>query len=88
MALQPKLFLLDEPLAGLSPGETDEFLAFIGTLKARASVILVDHNVRQSLRVCDRAIVLDAGAIISAGTPSHIRNDPRVRQAYLGEADA
>ncbi len=88
LALAPKLLLLDEPLAGLTASETVELLGLIRTLKARASVILVDHNVRQSLNVCDRAVVMDAGAVIASGSPDAIRSDPGVRRAYLGEAAA
>jgi branched-chain amino acid transport system ATP-binding protein len=85
LALGPQLLLLDEPLAGLTAAETAELLAFIRTLTDRASVILIDHNVRQTLTICDRAIVLDAGAIIAAGSPDEIRADSNVRRAYLGD---
>jgi branched-chain amino acid transport system ATP-binding protein len=88
LALEPKLLLLDEPLAGLTGGETNDLLAAIATLKARTTIVLIDHNVRQSLTVCDRAVVMDAGAVIAAGTPDEIRRDPRVRRAYLGEEAA
>ena len=88
LALEPRLLLLDEPLAGLTAAEVSDLLAFIAGLKSRTSIVMVDHNVRQSLAVCDRAVVLDAGAIISAGTPDEIRRDPEVVRAYLGEAGA
>ena len=88
LALEPKLFLLDEPLAGLSGGETGELLDCIRGLKERAAIIFVDHNVRQSLKICDRAIVMDRGEVIATGTPDDIRRDVRVRVAYLGEDGA
>ena len=88
LALEPKLLLLDEPLAGLTGGETSDLLLAIAALKSRTTIVLIDHNVRQSLTVCDRAVVMDAGAIIAAGTPDEIRRDPRVRRAYLGEEAA
>jgi branched-chain amino acid transport system ATP-binding protein len=88
LALEPCLLLLDEPLAGLAASEIADLLAFIATLASRTSIVMVDHNVRQSLAVCDRAVVLDAGAVIAAGAPDEVRRDPQVVRAYLGEAAA
>ncbi|MFI5015260.1 MAG: ABC transporter ATP-binding protein [Hyphomicrobiales bacterium] len=85
LALEPSLLLLDEPLAGLTGREAADLLAFLVTLKSRAGIIMVEHNVRQSLPVCDRAIVMDAGAVIASGTPEEIRVDRQVVRAYLGE---
>jgi branched-chain amino acid transport system ATP-binding protein len=85
LALQPRLLLLDEPLAGLTSGEAAELLAFIGTLRSRLSIIMVEHNVRLALPICDRAVVMDAGAVIAAGSPEAVRTNPEVVRAYLGE---
>ena len=85
LATAPRLLLLDEPLAGLTAGESAELLAFIGGLTARTSIVMVEHNVRLALPICDRAVVLDAGALIAAGTPEEIRRNPDVIRAYLGE---
>jgi len=85
LALSPKLLLLDEPLAGLTGKEAAALLAFIATLKSRISIIMVEHNVRLSLQHCDRAVVMDAGAVIAEGPPAEIRRNPEVIRAYLGE---
>jgi branched-chain amino acid transport system ATP-binding protein len=89
LALEPTLLLLDEPLAGLTGRESSNILDLVVTLKAQMAIVMVEHNVRQSLPVCDRALVLDAGRLIAAGAPDAIRADPRVVRAYLGvEGDA
>jgi branched-chain amino acid transport system ATP-binding protein len=84
LALAPRLLLLDEPLAGLTSKESVDLLDFVRTLKAQTSVIMVEHNVRLALPICDRAIVMDAGAVIAEGTPEEIRRNPAVIRAYLG----
>lgn len=85
LALDPRLLLLDEPLAGLTTRESQDLLGFIASLRHRISVIMVEHNVRLALPVCDRAVVLDAGAIIAQGNPDEIRQNPDVIRAYLGQ---
>ena len=85
LAIEPVLLLLDEPLAGLTGREAGDLLDVVAALKARTSVVMVEHNVRQALPVCDRALVLDAGALIAAGTPEEIRVNPEVVRAYLGD---
>ena len=87
LAIEPALLLLDEPLAGLTAREASEILDLVVSLKASIAIVMVEHNVRQSLPVCDRAIVLDAGAVIATGTPDEIRVDPKVVKAYLGAED-
>jgi ABC-type branched-subunit amino acid transport system ATPase component len=85
LALDPRLLLLDEPLAGLTTRESQDLLSFIASLRHRISIIMVEHNVRLALPVCDRAVVLDSGAIIAEGTPEQIRQNPDVIRAYLGQ---
>jgi branched-chain amino acid transport system ATP-binding protein len=85
LATAPRLLLLDEPLAGLTAREAGELLDFIRGLKARTGIVMVEHNVRLALPICDRAVVLDAGAVIAEGLPDAIRRHPEVIRAYLGE---
>jgi branched-chain amino acid transport system ATP-binding protein len=85
LAIEPTLLLLDEPLAGLTAREAADILDLVVSLKAQTAVVMVEHNVRQSLPICDRAVVLDAGKLIASGTPDEIRTDPNVVRAYLGE---
>ena len=87
LALDPTLLLLDEPLAGLTGREASDILDLVVSLKAGIGIVMVEHNVRQSLPVCDRAIVMDAGEVIAAGSPNEIRSDPRVVRAYFGGED-
>ncbi len=88
LALDPLLLLLDEPLAGLTGREAADLLAFVAGLKAHTGIVMVEHNVRQCLPICDRAVVMDAGAVIAVGTPAQIRADPLVIRAYLGQEAA
>ena len=88
LALDPKLLLLDEPLAGLTGREAADLLALVVDLKARRGIVIVEHNVRQCLPICDRAVVMEAGVVIAAGLPEAIRSDPNVIRAYLGQEAA
>lgn len=84
-AAQPKLLLLDEPLAGLGPGDSERMVALLGALKGRYAMLLVEHDVEAVFTLADRISVLVAGRIIASGSAAEIRNNPDVRAAYLGE---
>ena len=83
----PKLLLLDEPAAGLSPPEAERFVRLVRRLRdeRNLTVLLVEHVISLVMGLCDRISVLDNGVIIAAGDPQTIAADPKVRAAYLGE---
>ncbi len=85
LAQGPRLLLLDEPMAGLGSEESKEMIAFLQTLKGRYTILLVEHDMDAVFALADRISVLAAGRIIATGTPEHIRADPEVRIAYLGD---
>ena len=89
MLLEAKLFLLDEPVAGLNEREIDALATLVLALRARGnvSVLLVEHNMGLVDRLCDHVVVLDAGATIAMGTPTQVLTNPKVRLAYLGEGE-
>ncbi|HLG46858.1 MAG TPA: ABC transporter ATP-binding protein [Reyranella sp.] len=85
IALDPKLLLLDEPLAGLSSAEATTMADLIRTLSGQGiTVVLVEHNLGEVLRVADRLVVLDAGKVMAQGAPSDVMARDDVRQAYTG----
>jgi len=85
IALEPKLLLLDEPLAGLSSAEATTMADLIRTLPAQGiTVVLVEHNLGEVLRVADRLVVLDAGRVLAEGPPQEVMARADVRQAYTG----
>ncbi len=85
IALEPRLLLLDEPLAGLSSAEAATMADLIRTLPASGiTVVLVEHNLGEVLRVADRIVVLDAGKVLAEGAPKEVMARDDVRQAYTG----
>jgi branched-chain amino acid transport system ATP-binding protein len=88
MALEPRVLLLDEPTAGMSPGETARIAALIRRIASEASVLLVEHDMEIVLGISDEIIVMTQGRVIASGTPEAVSRDPLVRDAYLGAVDA
>jgi branched-chain amino acid transport system ATP-binding protein len=84
LACQPRLLLLDEPTAGMSPEETDRTIALIKRIASGRTVILVEHKMKVIMEIADRITVLHQGSILADGTPDDIRRDGRVQQVYLG----
>jgi lipopolysaccharide export system ATP-binding protein len=86
LVLDPKFMLLDEPFAGIDPIAVIDIQKIIAQLKEREiGVIITDHNVRETLSICDRAYIIKDGQIIKQGAPEEIAADPQVREIYLGE---
>ena len=85
LATQPKLVLLDEPMAGMGPEESQRMIALIGHIRAQVTVLLVEHDMDAVFRLADRITVLVNGRVIASGQPESIRADPEVRRAYLGD---
>lgn len=86
LAADPKFMLLDEPFAGVDPISVGDIKDIISTLKDRGiGVLITDHNVRETLTICERAYIVSEGAVIAEGAPLDILNNEIVRQVYLGE---
>ena len=89
LATDPKVLLLDEPAAGMNPNETQQLLEFIKRLNAEGyTVVVIEHDMRFIMNVCDRMIVLDYGRKICEGTPEVVRSSPEVERAYFGKGIA
>ena len=88
MAAEPKVILLDEPVAGMNPDETDRAVAMIRGIRDKGvTVLLVEHDMLAVMRISDRIVVLNFGSKIAEGTPAAIRDNPAVVEAYLGRDD-
>ena len=83
---QPKLLLLDEPMAGAGPEETRELTRVLLGLKGKVAMLLIEHDMATVFALADRLSLLVGGALKASGTPTMMRNDPDVRKAYLGDA--
>ena len=87
LAAKPRLMLLDEPFAGVDPISVGEIQRIIRHLKNRGiGVLITDHNVRETLGICDRAYILAEGSVLAQGAPDALLMDPDVRRVYLGDA--
>ncbi len=87
LVTKPRFLLLDEPFAGVDPIAVEDIQAIIADLKSRGiGILITDHNVRDTLSICDRAYLMSAGEIIVQGTPDEIVDHPDARRLYLGES--
>jgi lipopolysaccharide export system ATP-binding protein len=86
LARQPHYMLLDEPFVGIDPIAVSEIQDIVGRLRDRGiGVLITDHNVRETLRITDRAYIMNEGSILLQGTSDQLANDPKAREIYLGE---
>ena len=86
LAARPRLILLDEPFAGVDPISVGDIQRIVTHLKNRGiGVLITDHNVRETLGICDRAYILAEGGVLAQGTPAQILDNPDVRRVYLGD---
>ena len=88
LATKPRLLLLDEPLAGAGPEETERLIALLTRLRSAYTILLVEHDMQAVFALADRVSVLVYGRVIATGSVAAIRGNPEVRAAYLGEDDA
>jgi lipopolysaccharide export system ATP-binding protein len=87
LAGKPRMILLDEPFAGVDPISVHEIQRIVRHLKQRGiGVLITDHNVRETLGICDRAYILAEGGVLAQGSPAELLANPDVRRVYLGDA--
>ena len=86
LASNPKLLLLDEPAAGMNPQETHELMEMIAFIRREfnLTILLIEHDMKLVMGICERIMVLNYGKIIASGTPEEIKSNPQVIKAYLG----
>jgi lipopolysaccharide export system ATP-binding protein len=86
LAMQPRFILLDEPFAGVDPIAINDIKQVVSHLRDKGiGVLITDHNVRETLDICQRAYIINQGSLLAEGTPRQLLDDARVRQSYLGE---
>ena len=86
MAIEPKILLLDEPAAGMNPRETEDLMHFIKMLNTKGyTIIVIEHDMKFIMNLCDRIMVMNYGKKICDGTPEIVRNSVEVQEAYLGK---
>ena len=85
IAAEPKLILLDEPFTGMNPEETRQMMVLVERVRSQGvTILLVEHDMQAVMGLCDRITVLSFGELLAQGTPTEIRSDPAVIEAYLG----
>ena len=87
LATNPKLLLLDEPAAGMNPTETEELMKTIRFIRDKfdIAVLLIEHDMKLVMGVCEKITVLNFGQVLMSGTPQEVQNDPEVIKAYIGD---